>query len=532
MEEKISLEINETTLPVIKQMSELMPVGFYIGKSETGEIIYCNKELMHMAGCETEEEFIKFTGNIAQNFIVEQDSIEVAQEIARNTEKKVTELKALKFKIKRKDGLHCWVKAYGDLLKSETFGDIFYIFMEDYTEAMELDEARKQAVFANEAKLDFLINVSHDVRTPMNAIVGFTNLLEHKAGDKELSLKYIKKIQYSTNILNELIDNILEMAHIEKGQIQLDEKRYHVEEFNDALFSVFEFQMKQKGINYNRIINIKHDYVWCDSVKLKQIYLNILGNAYKFTNPGGSVSMKLQEVQCDRPGYALYRTVIEDTGIGMSKDFIPHIFESFSRERNSSANNIEGSGLGMAIVEKYVKLMGGTIDVESKLGVGTKIIVSIPHKIVTEQEAKLSDSISDIPDTILKGKRILLAEDNDLNAEITMTILGEFGIQVNRAKDGQDCLNMLKIADPDDYALVLMDIQMPVMDGYEAAKAIRQMEDPVKANIPIIAATANAFEEDKQKAISAGMNGHVAKPINVNILIKTMEEHYNRSHIE
>jgi len=532
MEKLPTLDITESTLPVVLKMAEMMPTGFYIGKSETGEILHVNTALLQIAGCESEEDFMMFTSGRAQNFIVDQDHIIMAQQIAKNAETKSTELRALKFRVKRKDGSNCWVKAYGNLLKSELYGNCFYIFLEDYSETMELDEARRQAVFANQAKLEFLLNVSHDVRTPMNSIVGFTNLLEHKIGDKELSLKYIQKIKYSTNLLNELIDNILEMAQIEKSQAVLEEKRYHVEEFNDALFSVFEFQMKQKGIIYNRLINIKHDYVWCDPLKLKQIFLNILGNAYKFTSPGGTVSMKLQELPYDKPGYTLYRTVIEDTGIGMSKDFLPHIFESFSRERNSSGNNIEGSGLGMSIVKEYITLMDGTIDVESKIGVGTKVIVSIPHRIVTEQEAKMADSIGEIPETILKGKKILLAEDNDLNAEITTTILGEYGIQVNRAKDGVDCVDMLRIADPDDYAMVLMDIQMPEMDGYDAARAIRLLDDPVKANIPIIAATANAFEEDKQKALDAGMNGHVAKPINVNILIKTMEDHFNRSKSE
>jgi signal transduction histidine kinase/BarA-like signal transduction histidine kinase len=385
----------------------------------------------------------------------------------------------------------------------------------------KLEDACKRAEAANNAKTSFLFNMSHDIRTPMNAIIGFADLLEKHQDEPEKREDYLKKIQDSSSVLLSIINNVLEMARIEKGTLAVDEVAWSAEQFNDTIYSVFEDMMEQKDIEFTRQIDVKHQYVFCDPIKLREVFLNILSNAYKYTEKGGKVHMHLEEVPSEVEGYAIYKTTISDTGMGMSEDFLPHIFEEFSRENNTTDNKIEGTGLGMPIVKRLVEFMEGTIEVSSKKGEGSTFIVTIPHKIAEETTLVQHSSIEINTDTF-KGKRILLAEDNDLNAEIAMEILGEGGFEVDRAEDGQICVDMLQKADDYYYDVILMDIQMPNMNGYEATKTIRKLPDKAKADIPILAMTANAFEEDNRDAKNAGMNGHLAKPIDVRALYKTL----------
>lgn len=281
--------------------------------------------------------------------------------------------------------------------------------------------------------------------------------------------------------------------------------------------------MAEKGIEFTRTIDVEHTEVLCDATRLREVFLNVLSNALKYTPAGGKVTMRLKEIPSDRPGYAMYQTEIEDTGIGISEEFLPHIFDEFTRERSSTESRINGTGLGMAIVKRLVDFMEGTITVESKIGKGTKFTITLPHRIVTSSNTDRSvKNNSEINTELFKGKRILLSEDNDLNAEIAMTILGESGFEVDHAEDGIICVDMLEKAEPGYYDLILMDIQMPNMNGYKATQTIRLFSDEQKANIPILAMTANAFEEDKKNAYNAGMNGHIAKPINVGELMKEL----------
>jgi signal transduction histidine kinase/ActR/RegA family two-component response regulator len=385
----------------------------------------------------------------------------------------------------------------------------------------KLEDARRQAEAANNAKTSFLFNMSHDIRTPMNAIIGFADLLEKHQDEPEKRADYLKKIQDSSSVLLSIINNVLEMARIEKGTLAIDEVAWSTEQFNDSLYSVFEDMMEQKQIEFTRQIEVQHSYVLCDPIKLREVFINILSNAYKYTNPGGKVNMHLEEIPSDREGYAMYQTTISDTGIGMAEDFLPHIFEEFSRENNTTDNKIEGTGLGMPIVKRLIDFMEGTIVVKSKKGEGSTFIVTIPHKIADKSDL-VEKTTGELDTEIFKGKRILLAEDNELNAEIAIEILTEAGFEVDRAEDGQICVDMLQKAEADFYDVILMDIQMPNLNGYEATKAIRALPDLSKANIPIIAMTANAFEEDKRDAQKAGMDGHLAKPVNVRELYKTL----------
>lgn len=382
--------------------------------------------------------------------------------------------------------------------------------------------ARKAAEAANEAKTTFLFNMSHDIRTPMNAIIGFTELLRRHDNNPELRLNYYDKISKSSNVLLSIINNVLEMARIESGHIQIDEGVLKTGTIGESLYPVIDQMMVAKGITFTYSIDVKHPYIYCDKAKIREVLLNLLSNAYKYTNTGGKAELKIYEIACEKEGYARYVTQVIDTGIGMKKEFLEHIFDQFSREHNTTENKIEGTGLGMAIVKRYVELMGGTIQVESEVGVGSTFTVTIDHRIA-EPETPAVDVEEVEAQKQFSGHRILLAEDNELNAEIAMEILSEAGFEIDHAENGQICVDMLQKAPSSDYYdLILMDVQMPVMNGYEATRQIRTINDPVKASIPVIAMTANAFEEDKRTAKEAGMNAHLAKPIDVQALFSTL----------
>ena len=392
--------------------------------------------------------------------------------------------------------------------------------------AADLKKAAELAKSANEAKTRFLFNMSHDIRTPMNAIIGFSGLLEKNLQNEEKAKEYLGKICSSGNLLMTIINQILEIARIESGTIALQLKAEDINAVFHTVNTVFEEDIRKKNLQYSADLDVYHTFIFCDRVKLQEIMLNIISNAIKYTSDGHAVHVKIYEKDSENPRKARFIFTCEDTGIGMSEEYLPHIFEEFSREHTTTENKVAGTGLGLPIVKSMIELMGGSIQVESTQGVGTKFTVDISFDTASEADV-YRNQISEQPDILekLEGKRILLAEDNDLNAEIAIELLAEEKIVVDRAKDGAECLDKLEKAVPGYYDMILMDIQMPVMDGYDAAARIRRMKDEKKASIPIVAMTANAFAEDRQKAISMGMNDHVAKPIDMNVLLPVIAKY-------
>lgn len=386
----------------------------------------------------------------------------------------------------------------------------------------ELEKAVHEAKCANEAKTRFLFNMSHDIRTPMNAIIGFADLLEKHIDEKERVRDYIGKIKSSSEFLLSLINYVLETARIESGKTTLKKEVCCASRLIESLIDVFEPEVCKKGLTYSYTKDIEHEYVMGDETKVREIFINIIGNSLKYTPAGGKITIDIREIPFDRENYIAYKIVVEDTGIGMSEDYLPHIFEEFSREHTSTESKVVGTGLGLPIVKALIDLMGGTIEIESEAGKGTKTTVMIPFEIAT-QEQILEEKQKEkefVPEDI-KGKRILVAEDNELNAEIALTVLKEKGLLVERAANGKECVEMLKEKPADYYDMILMDIQMPEMDGYQATEMIRNLGDS-RAAVSIVAMTANAFEEDRQKALDAGMNAHVSKPVDMNVLFRVM----------
>ena len=379
--------------------------------------------------------------------------------------------------------------------------------------AAELKKSAEQAKKASEAKTRFLFNMSHDIRTPMNAIIGFSDLLGKNLDNEEKVREYLKKIKSSGNFLMTIINQVLEMARIESGTAILKTEAANLSELFYSVNTVLESDIQMKGIHCSIDTNVQHKYAFCDKTKLQEIYLNIVSNAVKYTPDGHAIHVTINETALDNKK-ALYVFVCEDTGIGMDPEYLPHIFDEFSREHTTTENKVSGTGLGLSIVKSFVELMNGEIHVESELGKGTKFTVNIPLEISSEEDVYKKEQ-PEQPITIVKnsGKRILLAEDNELNAEIAMELLKEEGFLIDWVKDGQECFDKLEESDEGYYDLILMDIQMPILNGYNTAAKIRQMENQKKAATPIVAMTANSFDEDIERTKKAGMNGFIAKPL-------------------
>ena len=389
----------------------------------------------------------------------------------------------------------------------------------------KLQIAVENAESANRAKSTFLFNMSHDIRTPMNAIIGYADLASRHSDDPAKLKNYMENIQVCGQNLLMLLNNVLDLARIENDKTEMEYSVSDVDKDFRNCVAMFRNQADSKGQTLMVTTQLQYPYVYVDIPHLTEVCTNLVSNAVKYTGAGGTIRCDVTQKPGEKEGWCDTVITVADNGIGMSQEFQKHIFEPFERERTSTISKVEGSGIGMGIVKKLVGLMGGTVEVESKIGVGSTFTVTIPCRIASEDEIQAKREINPSDQKCLCGTRILLTEDNDLNAEIATELLQEEGCTVDRAKDGVECVDMLEKAANGTYQLILMDIQMPVMNGYDAAKKIRRMEDPQKANIPIIAMTANAFSEDKQAALDAGMNDHIAKPINMNVLVPTLRKY-------
>lgn len=389
----------------------------------------------------------------------------------------------------------------------------------------KLQVAVEKAESANRAKSTFLFNMSHDIRTPMNAIIGYADLASRHSDDPAKLKNYMENIQVCGQNLLMLLNNVLDLARIENDKTEMEYSVSDVDKDFRNCIAMFRNQADSKGQTLTVTAHLLHPYVYVDIPHLTEVCTNLVSNAVKYTGAGGTIRCDVTQKPGEKEGWCDTVITVADNGIGMSQEFQKHIFEPFERERTSTVSKVEGSGIGMGIVKKLVGLMGGTVAVESKIGVGSTFTVTIPCRIASEDETQAKRETNPSDQKCLRGTRILLTEDNDLNAEIATELLQEEGCTVDRAKDGVECVDMLEKAANGTYQLILMDIQMPVMNGYDAAKKIRRMEDPQKANIPIIAMTANAFSEDKQEALDVGMNDHIAKPINMNVLVPTLRKY-------
>lgn len=395
----------------------------------------------------------------------------------------------------------------------------------DREQQMLLRKSAAAAEAANKAKSAFLFNMSHDIRTPMNAIIGYAELSRNHLHEPDKLSEYLSNIRTCGQKMLSIIDNILEIARIENNQIVLEESICNIEESFDSCIVMFNTAVQEKHQTITVHKQVANPYVYIDSSHLSEIVLNVISNAIKYTGQNGKIDCCLTQKPHEDADWCYMEISIADNGIGMSEEFQAHIFESFSREHSSTISGIEGTGLGMGIVKNLVELMHGTIEIQSSPGKGSTFTICIPCRTARKEEAEPRKSSSDRPQKTLAGKRILLAEDNDLNAEIAIELLSEEGLLVDRVSNGVACVEKLEKVAPDFYDLILMDIQMPVMNGYDATRKIRQLEDTFRSSIPIIAMTANAFAEDRQKALFVGMNDHVAKPVDMNVLIPVLEKH-------
>ena len=389
----------------------------------------------------------------------------------------------------------------------------------------KLQVAVENAESANRAKSTFLFNMSHDIRTPMNAIIGYADLASRHLDDPAKLEKYMENIQVCGQNLLMLLNNVLDLARIENDKTEIEYSVSDVEKDFRNCIAMFQNQADSKGQTLTVTAQLQHPYVYADIPHLTEVCTNLVSNAVKYTGACGTIHCDITQKPGKKEGWCDTVITVADNGIGMSQEFQKHIFEPFERERTSTVSKVEGSGIGMGIVKRLVGLMGGTVEGESKIGVGSTFTVTIPCRIASQEETQAKRETGSSDKKSLSGTKILLAEDNDLNAEIAVELLQEEGCAVDRAKDGVECVDMLEKAANGTYQLILMDIQMPVMNGYDAAKKIRRMDDLPKADIPIIAMTANAFSEDKQAALNAGMNDHVSKPINMNILVPTIQKY-------
>ena len=523
-------ELNEQTIPVIEEFGKHMPGGFFIYEASGEEkLLYANRAVINLFGCDDLNDFKKLTGYTFRGMLHPDDYAEVSRSIIEQIKSSDDNLDYVEYRIIRKDGSICWVDDYGHYTETEAYGGVYYVFISDITKKREhqaLSDALKAAEEANKAKTVFLSNMSHEIRTPLNAIIGMYSLaLKKEDLDPEIR-EYLEKIGASARHLLGLINDILDMSRIESGRLLLRQENFSFRNMLEEINTMVMTQCSDRGLKYEcRLDDEVSDYYIGDDRKLKQILINILSNAIKFTEAPGLVSLTVERTNVYNDQSTL-KFVIRDTGIGMDPSFIPRIFDTFTQEDGSRSTKYGSTGLGMAITKNIVDLMNGTISVSSEKGVGSEVTVVLTLK--NSDHSGPSGSSIDLSDTKkragLTGRRILLAEDIEINAEIMKKLLESRGAVIDHAINGRVVVDMFKEHDPGYYDAILMDIRMPEMDGLEATETIRSLDRPDAGSIPVIAMTANAFDEDVQHSMQVGMHAHLSKPVEPDRLFRTLEE--------
>ncbi len=521
-----------TVYEVIKFMDE-MPGGFLIYRAnEAEDIVYANKALLRIFQCSTLKEFREMTGNSFRGLVYLEDLDEIEESIKEQIAASQYDLDYVEYRIVRRDGEIRWIEDYGHFIRSETVGDIFYVFLGDATEKRSrqlqiLERALNNANLAVQAKNKFLSNMSHDIRTPLNAITGFTSLAKNHIDNRDEVQRYLDKIGEASGQLLDLVDKVLEISWTETKDVHVEEAECNLCEILQSVERALSPRFSGKKITFETdLTGVKHLNVYSDRDKLRQIVQYLAGNAVEYTGKGGRVRVAVVEGEQLANDYAVYRLVVSDNGIGISKEFQEHVFEPFERENNTTFSGIYGTGLGLAITRNIVKIMGGTIEVDSAIGKGSTFTVTIRLRI---QETQLVSAVSpeDVAVCLNSGK-ILLVEDNEINVEIETEILEKAGFCIEIAENGSIAVEKVKKSEPGEYALVLMDIQMPVMDGREAAEAIRGLGNPELAHIPIIALSADAFENDRRLSLESGMDEHLTKPMDIDEVVGAMAKALQR----
>ena len=525
--DKLRRALDANTLSTIEPILERMPGGFFIYHADGNEeLLYLNSAVLRIFGCQTDEEFRELTGFTFRGMVHPDDIEEIENSIRNQIASSIYDFDYVEYRIVQKDGSIRWIADYGHFLHTEAYGDIFYVFIDDNTERMKhymteqvqrqnlLESALSQAQTANIARNTFLQNMSHDIRTPLNVIIGYTELAKKHKMEQNKIENYLNQICAASEQLLSIVKASLEVTRIESGKVYLVENIVALDDLLADIECSIRPQVKAKAIHFaiDRS-QVRHNVIYIDDIRMKEILFQLLDNALKYTQQGGLVRLTVIETEAKMSRYAQFVFTVEDNGRGIAQEFRKDLFQPFERERNTTKSGVLGTGLGLSVVKNLVELMDGSIEVESNVGQGSRfrirLLLKVPEEL-SEENPILVDSDSSIN---LEGKRILLVEDNEINREIAQELLMDEGYLVETANDGSVAVEMIKNASPSYYSLVLMDIQMPVMDGYTATREIRALQDEKLARIPIIALSANAFAEDYKRSIEAGMDAHVPKPI-------------------
>lgn len=541
--DKLRRALDANTLSTIEPILERMPGGFFIYHADGNEeLLYLNSAVLRIFGCQTDEEFRELTGFTFRGMVHPDDIEEIENSIRNQIASSIYDFDYVEYRIVQKDGSIRWIADYGHFLHTEAYGDIFYVFIDDNTERMKhymteqvqrqnlLESALSQAQTANIARNTFLQNMSHDIRTPLNVIIGYTELAKKHKMEQNKIENYLNQICAASEQLLSIVKASLEVTRIESGKVYLVENIVALDDLLADIECSIRPQVKAKAIHFaiDRS-QVRHNVIYIDDIRMKEILFQLLDNALKYTQQGGLVQLTVIETEAKMSRYAQFVFTVEDNGRGIAQEFRKDLFQPFERERNTTKSGVLGTGLGLSVVKNLVELMDGSIEVESNVGQGSRfrirLLLKVPEEL-SEENPILVDSDSSIN---LEGKRILLVEDNEINREIAQELLMDEGYLVETANDGSVAVEMIKNASPSYYSLVLMDIQMPVMDGYTATREIRALQDEKLARIPIIALSANAFAEDYKRSIEAGMDAHVPKPIQMEELQETIRHVLGRN---